>query len=268
MIIFATVLVLISISDLIACFYFQRKWIRKAFSSALLFVSYMFFRDIKLYKIDPLFGKTYLNVTVFLLFVFSVIIIIENIKAPGRKSLMGSFIERAEGRHLLDTKILIHDSLGGILIYARRYLNEKREDVIGEINKEELINRWEAAITMLESEDEEERQLNYKYAFKTAKMLGLKLSVSGALPKNERFIPVVSQGITAALTNAAYHSKADEVFVNVQDDPSLLIEIFDNGNEDDVLIKESGGLLNLRKKVELTGGRMEITKDNKIRISL
>ena len=70
MIIFATVLVLISISDLIACFYFQRKWIRKAFSSALLFVSYMFFRDIKLYKIDPLFGKTYLNVTVFLLFVF------------------------------------------------------------------------------------------------------------------------------------------------------------------------------------------------------
>ena len=140
--------------------------------------------------------------------------------------------------------------------------------MIGEINKEELINRWEAAITMLESEDEEERQLNYEYAFKTAKMLGIKLSVSGALPKNERFIPVVSQSITAALTNAAYHSKADAVFVNVQDAPSLLIEIFDNGNEDDVLIKESGGLLNLRKKVELTGGRMEITKDNKIRISL
>ena len=54
----------------------------------------------------------------------------------------------------------------------------------------------------------------------------------------------------------------------MQDVPSLLIEIFDNGNEDDVLIKESGVLLNLSKKVELTGGRMEITKDNKIRISL
>ena len=89
------------------------------------------------------------------------------------------------------------------------------------------------------------------------------LSISNALrllavPEDEREGAVIIAAVHECLTNTVKHAKGNELFLKLRArDTSLTVELTNNGLPPAAEIRETGGLMNLRRKVEAAGGTME-----------
>ena len=72
-----------------------------------------------------------------------------------------------------------------------------------------------------------------------------------------------------AMANAAKHAKAEHLFIHVAESDSALRAAFTNdGQSPQRPVEETGGLLNLRHRLEKAGGQMRIDTEQGFRLAV
>lgn len=158
---------------------------------------------------------------------------------------------------ILATKVKIHADMGSALMATRYYLsNPKGKDQV-----EELIKTWNYNISLLYNEattevkDDVFAQLNT-----AAQAVGVMIHVDGRMPRDnvkaERLIVAAAR---ECLTNTVRHGDGDRVNIRIREEHlHYHVQYTNNGTVPQDNVKEGGGLLGLRKRVEDIGGEMKI----------
>lgn len=158
-------------------------------------------------------------------------------------------------REILTAKVNIHDMLGKALLVTKRYIENGDEG----ITKNELTELWKGTLYLFEggfSEGGESGNLDELYD--AAKLMGIKLSVNGNIPTDNRLLRFIMSGARESLTNAVHHAKASELVITLYREYSFfVIEYTNDGAKPLKPVSEGGGLSSLRQSVEGEGGIME-----------
>ena len=158
---------------------------------------------------------------------------------------------------ILATKVKIHGEVGSALLATRYYLNNPS----GKEQAESLIKAWDYNVALLYNEVKQEvKEDVFQHLNEAAAAVGVTIEVNGAIPQNnvkaERLIVAAGR---ECLTNTVRHGAGDKVIISIRE--NLLyyhVEYTNNGTVPEEIIKEGGGLLGLRRRVEDIGGNMQI----------
>ncbi len=162
-------------------------------------------------------------------------------------------------KEALAAKIRIHDSLGRCLLMSKRYI--VRPD---SVDRDALCTEWSQVIVEMEGEKSEAVNIvlmnaQYKACIEKARNLGVEVVVDGNIPIDESLRPVIDNAITTHITNTIKHTSYTRAYVEIKDDKNSYVMILRNEYDNAVdTVKESGGLKNLRIRVESIGGEMKI----------
>lgn len=166
-------------------------------------------------------------------------------------------LEYTRQKEILRSKIEIHDKMGQALIYFRHYLDkeDKTED-----ERKRLVQLWNESLVVLdEKEDEEVRDAGWTKLIETARSIGVEIHLKGDLPKSERDMKTLISIVHEALNNAIRHAEAKNVWIDISEDSARInLSIRNDGHAPSSEIKEKGGLKNIRARLEIYGGTMDI----------
>ncbi|MEE1321619.1 MAG: hypothetical protein UHM85_08825 [Acutalibacteraceae bacterium] len=158
-------------------------------------------------------------------------------------------------REILTAKVNIHDMLGKALLVTKRYIESGDEG----ITKNELTDMWKGTLYLFEggfTEGGESGNLDELYD--AAKLMGIRLTVKGQIPSDNRLLRFIMSGARESLTNAVHHAKASELVITLYREYSFfVIEYTNDGSKPANPVSEGGGLSSLRQSVESEGGTME-----------
>jgi signal transduction histidine kinase len=159
-------------------------------------------------------------------------------------------------REILNAKVKIHDELGRNLLVIKRYL------LIGgtEKEKEELMDSLRRSVLFLKN-DVPSTSVRDEYELLTsmAESLGLTISVTGELPRDEHHKSVIATAIHECFTNTLRHAHGDVLHIEISEDEETITAVFtNNGISPEGEITEKGGLKSLRELAEQAGGSMTI----------
>jgi signal transduction histidine kinase len=179
-------------------------------------------------------------------------------------------IKREE--QVLASKIRIHDSLGQNILLGNLLLEKaKKKDIIRE-DLDLIIQNWVSLSRQLSGEGElqsEEKDVYLVQLGEMAKALGVRVEILGDFPADGIEAHLIFAALREALSNAVRHGQADLVTVNLsKGDDEVTVIITDNGKGHQGKIDEKGGLKNLRKKIELAGGEIDIEAGERFRIRI
>ncbi len=162
----------------------------------------------------------------------------------------------------------IHDSLGRGLLMNKRYLT-----VAGSVPETEIIEEWGRIIAGIEGSASEKHgsESDIERCIRQAGELGVRVEMAegSVYPGDEALREVTDAAITAHITNMLKHTKADVAYISIlrqQEGYSLVLT--DNGTERIKSIQETGGLKNLRNRVEAVGGSMEVEKEPEFKLTV
>lgn len=170
------------------------------------------------------------------------------------KALSESIKYMSMEREALDMKVRIHDSMGQLLLMAKRVITGGKD-----VDVQTLKKDWLANIEMVEKgENDELWQKPFFMDMARFDALGIKLSIEGELPSEEHLKKVVASALNVHATNVLRHAKGKCAAVSVKTDKDMYILEFTNDGENPLEgAAEGGGLQNLRRMTEEMGGRME-----------
>lgn len=167
-------------------------------------------------------------------------------------------------KETLQIKINIHDSFGKTLLMTKRYLTNPDS-----VDREEMLSLWKMNIALLKNEQSEKWQQPYFISLHHAERLGVKIQITGRLPVNETLIPVVDSAITVHVTNVLRHAEGDTAYISSEQSGNGYVLLFtNNGKAPEKTLKETGGLANLRRRIENMGGAMEIQCESQFKMIL
>ena len=158
-------------------------------------------------------------------------------------------------KEILESKIRVHDSWAAALLRARQYLTGENA-----VSRDEVLAAWEKNASQLGMLDVSgSLQEQYDDILENAGVLGLKVVTNGKLPMDSERMPVLMQAMTACLSNIAKHTDGTTLYVDIAQSPhSVLVSYSNDGSLPEDEVRETGGLANLRRSVEQTGGVMTI----------
>lgn len=166
----------------------------------------------------------------------------------------------------LSMKIRIHDAIGQNLITTKYFLlqGEARNDI------EKIIERWENAIAMLKQEisKEEEDTDSMKYLMNAAQSAGVKVTVEGKIPEDQKVLEIVMAAGAESLTNLVRHTQIRTLNITFEQKAYSEKIIFSNVGNQISSMQEGGGLSSLRKRVETMGGQMKIKMDDRFSLEI
>ncbi len=174
------------------------------------------------------------------------------------KSLLDTIEYVTMSKELLQFKTTLHDNIGRSLLFAKRWILEKRST-----DKEEILKIFQSNIRGLFLEEPEKWQSPYYVIEKEAQQLGIELVIDGVLPwDDESIVPIIDTAISVEMTNVLRHAEGKKVFIRVKEESKMYdIRLCNDGKAPEHRIRERGGLKNLRREVELSGGTMEIISE-------
>ena len=154
----------------------------------------------------------------------------------------------------LETKIGIHSELGRTLLATRSYLMDNNE------NKELPVNAWKRSIALLQQNIvENAEQFTLQTLIQTATAFGISVEAVGQMPDRKAVEKIFLEAATEALTNAVRHADAKTLHILlIETDTDYQVCFRNDGKIPENAITEGGGLSSLRRKVETTGGLMQI----------
>ncbi len=92
-----------------------------------------------------------------------------------------------------------------------------------------------------------------------ADTIGVKVNLTGTLPKNEELIHAFILAMRECLTNCVRHANATEIYITmVQNESTATLQITNNGLVPQNPITAKGGLKNLEHYISKLQGTMEI----------
>lgn len=165
--------------------------------------------------------------------------------------------ELTKEEEILATKVKIHADMGSALLATRYYLNNPR----GKEQAEALIKSWDYNVSLLYNEaNQEVKEDVFQHLNEAAAAVGVTIEVNGRIPKNnvraERLIVAAGR---ECLTNTVRHGAGDKVIIWIQENRMYYhVEYTNNGIVPEENVKEGGGLMGLRRRVEDMGGNMQI----------
>lgn len=161
---------------------------------------------------------------------------------------------------ILATKIKIHADMGNALLATRYYLNNQKD----EIQAEALIKTWNNNVSLLYNEANQEiKEDIFQHLNEAAKAVGVTIEVDGKIPENTKVERLIVAAARECLTNTVRHGDGDRVMIRIQENQMFYhLEYTNNGIAPEESIKEGGGLMGLRKRVEDIGGNMQIISNS------
>ncbi len=156
-----------------------------------------------------------------------------------------------------DARAALHNQLGQVLLMGRHYLSHN------DVTDPKMVY---AATTQMnrfllgEAEEPYEGEEDvFSQAVSMANSIGVKVDIKGNEPQAESARKILAQAVTECAANTVKHAEGDLVTVTILDeDEEVIIRIINNGKPPKGVIRESGGLLSLRRNVEAAVGAMKI----------
>lgn len=170
--------------------------------------------------------------------------------------LYENMAEIVREEEILAMKMRIHDDIGHSILAARQAL--QKNESLEAIRANAAV--WEKSIELLNHANlHAEEPDALAYALSRAEILGLKVIITGELPKESYTHYLLTLAIRECITNCVRHAGSDELYVNItlQNNTHTAV-ITNNGAPPPAEICEGGGLSALRKRLEKSGGTMTV----------
>lgn len=164
---------------------------------------------------------------------------------------------------LLKEKISVHDSLGRSLLMSKRYLTIKDVSDGSKPSKEDIITEWGRALAVIDDRYDTSVSTTvveeYDKLIARAKSMGIDIVLTGSIPKEPVIAEVVDSAITVHITNIIKHTTGKRALIDIVDsEDGYVLTLRNDGRSLETEHKESGGLKNLRARVEAVGGSMNV----------
>ena len=154
-----------------------------------------------------------------------------------------------------DARAALHNQLGQVLLMGRHYINHK------EVTDPKMV--YVATMQMNrfllgEAKDPYEgREDELQTAISMANSIGVKIDIQGEEPSDADIRRILSQVITECAANTVKHAEGDLVKIDIDREEDIaVITVTNNGKPPKAEIRESGGLLSIRRNVEALDGTM------------
>ena len=172
------------------------------------------------------------------------------------KQLYDNMAQIVREEEILSMKMRVHDDIGHSILAARKAL--LNDASIEEIHSSASI--WERSIDLLyHANNMPDETDDLEYAKERAAMLGVSVIESGDFPTERTARKIFSIAVRECVTNCVRHAGGNCVFAFAfSDHEHHRLKITNNGEPPEREITEGGGLSALRKRIEKTGGTMEI----------
>lgn len=157
---------------------------------------------------------------------------------------------------LLNAKIRVHDDVGQSLLAFRAYLEQPQQ----ERNRDKLLFFWRQTVAVLKNEASSVKQRSdWELLCKAAQSVDVQIVQDGELPESKHERAIIIAAMHECLTNTVKHAKGNELRLHLSaDEMQFTAVLTNNGSAPVGAIRETGGLKNLRRKVETAGGSMTI----------
>lgn len=174
--------------------------------------------------------------------------------------------ELTKAQERLSMKVRIHDAIGQNLITTKYFLlqGETQNDI------QKILEKWQHSIAMLKQEvsKEEEATDSIKYLINAAQSAGVKIVLEGKVPGDKKVLEMIMAAGAEALTNLVRHTQIRTLKIRFEQQIYSEKIIFSNDGNHIHSIREGGGLLSLRKRVETMGGQMNIRMEEKFSLEI
>ena len=167
-------------------------------------------------------------------------------------------------REKTNAKAALHNQLGQVLLMGSHYLDHP-DSIDAEVVR--MTTRDMNRFLLREAEDfseEETEAAVYRtdllmQTLAMTKNIGVQADIHGEFPENPDRRRLLACAIQECATNTVKHAEGDRITVHLEEDSEgLRIRISNNGKPPEGPIRESGGLLSLRRRVETAGGKMAV----------
>ncbi len=155
----------------------------------------------------------------------------------------------------------VHDVLGQRISILQRELGNKEA-----VNFELLENQIEHLLTDLNFVEEEDPFRMYQDIVDSFLPLGIRLHTQGRLPEDKLLARKLVEIIREAVTNAVRHGRAENIYIQIEDEESLHLMIENDGDVPMKEIQWGGGLRSIRQKVEEAAGKLEVQAEPQFKL--
>lgn len=157
---------------------------------------------------------------------------------------------------ILSMKMHVHDDIGHSILSARKALLSDAS--LEEIRSSASI--WERSIELLyHANNMPDETDDLEYAKERAAALGVSVIESGDFPTEKSARKIFSIAVRECVTNCVRHAGGNKVFAfSSVEDGNHILKITNNGAPPEGEVIEGGGLSALRRRIEKSGGTMEI----------
>ena len=153
-------------------------------------------------------------------------------------------------KELLAAKSAMHDSLAACITLTRQYIRGETDFIDAGV----VCQEWEKVIAFRKA-----TCLPAKKIFlDSAKASGVSVRINGEEPTN-RGAELMYTAMQVCLNNAIQYAQATEISADIcENKGSYTVMIRNNGKPPEKKITEGGGLSNLRRRIEMSGGTMTV----------
>ena len=171
--------------------------------------------------------------------------------------------EYAMKQEILTARISVHDEVGHVLLRGRYYLEHP-----GNTDEAALLSLlWQTNRTLLHEAEQPDDADPVAFAMRTASMIGVRVTVDGALP--DQYRDLLGQVIRECAANAFKHAEADAMTVSIDRAlDRIAVSVTNNGHAPADPVRESGGLRSIRAAVERANGMMSVESEPVFRLLL
>ena len=156
----------------------------------------------------------------------------------------------AREKESLAAKSAMHDSLAACLTVTKQYLAGDAEGV----DADTVLREWGKSIAFRDAVPLSARDRLYD----AAKSSGVTIRMRGDEPKGDA-AELMYTAVQVCLNNAIQYAQATELSVTIwEGSSSYTVMIRNNGKPPEKTITEGGGLTNLRRRIEKSGGKMTV----------
>lgn len=160
----------------------------------------------------------------------------------------------AEERETLTAKTKLHDSMGSGLLAVRRILQQKTDST----ENAAAVMQFRRAVAVLQEENSSP-QYDVTEFIRNAAVSGIRVEITGELPKEKALLRLILPILREACVNAARHADATALYVTAeQTAKAYVLRIQNDGRQPASEVIPRGGLADLEKRMAETGGSMGI----------
>lgn len=169
----------------------------------------------------------------------------------------------ATEQEILNARRAVHDNLGYTLARGAYFMKQDdSSDATGILTLLKSVNDT----LLYEAESPEELYQPVEDAIRLSSGIGIRVEVTGELPKSTEGRELLGQAIRECAANTFKHAQGNAIYVKIRELTGTQIEIRNNGQAPKEPIEPAGGLLSLKKSIHQIGGEMRIEWDPEFKL--